>query len=334
MLRNNLQSIIDLKTKPPGSLGLLEKIALQIGLIQKTNKPKLKKPTIIVFAGDHGIAKEGVSNYPQEVTYQMVLNFLNGGAAINIFSKENRINLKIVDAGVNFDFKKNNKLIISKIGNGTNNFLNEKAMTKVQYELCMKKGGDIIEKIYNSGCNVIGFGEMGIGNTSSATMIMSNLCNIPIEKCTGRGTGLNKIKLKRKIEILKKAQAFHGKKNDPALILRIYGGFEIAQMCGAMLSAYEKNMLILIDGFIASSAFLVAYKIKSGIIGNALFCHQSDENGHKTLLKFLKAEPILKLNMRLGEGTGCALAYPIIKNAVAFLNDMASFESARVSNKK
>lgn len=333
MLKNELQEIIALKTKPPGSLGFLEKIALKIGLVQKTDKPKLEKPTIIVFAGDHGIAKEGVSNYPQEVTYQMVMNFLNGGAAINVFSRENKISLKVVDAGVNYNFKKNKNLINSKIGNGTRSFLYQKAMSTAQLNLCLKRGGEIIEKIFQGGCNTVGFGEMGIGNTSSATMLMSYLCNTPIEKCAGRGAGLNKAQLKRKIAILKKAQAFHGTINKPTSILKTFGGFEIAQMCGAMLAAYEKNMLILVDGFIASSAFLVAFKINPKIISTALFCHQSDEHGHKALLKFLKADPILKLQLRLGEGTGCALAYPVIKNAVAFLNDMASFKSAGVSNK-
>ena len=331
---NKLQHKIDFKTKPIGALGVLEKIALQIGAIQNTLLPTLKNPTIVVFAADHGIANEGVSAYPQEVTFQMVMNFLQGGAAINVFSKQNNINLKIVNAGVNFNFEKNEKLINAKVGNGTNSFLNQKAMSITQLQQCLEKGKEIVDQIANTGCNIIGFGEMGIGNTSSATMLMSYLCDLPIEKCVGRGTGLNDIQLENKISILKKAQLFQGKIENPKEVLQTFGGFEIAQMCSAMLTAFENNMIIMVDGFIASSAFLVAYKIKPAISNNAIFCHLSDEYGHQNLLDYLKAEPLLKLNMRLGEGTGCAVAYPIIKSAVTFLNNMASFERAGVTNKE
>lgn len=332
-IKNQLQNKIDFKTKPLGALGILEKLALQIGEIQDTLSPELTNPTIVVFAGDHGIAKEGVSAYPQEVTYQMVLNFLQGGAAINVFSNQNNINLKVVDAGVNFDFEPNIFLINTKIANGTKSFLREKAMTETQLQQCFDNGKQIVNKIFESNCNVIGFGEMGIGNTSSATMLMSYLCNLPIEKCVGRGTGLNDVQLTNKIAILQTAQDFHGEMNNPKEVLQTFGGFEIAQMCGAMLTAFEKNMLILVDGFIASNAFLVAQKINPLIINNAIFCHLSDELGHQNLLNFLGVEPLLKLKMRLGEGTGCAVAYPIIKSAVSFLNSMASFESAAVTNK-
>lgn len=331
---NKLQHKIDFKTKPIGALGLLEKLAKQIGTVQNTLSPTLQNPTILVFAADHGIANEGVSAYPQEVTFQMVMNFLQGGAAINVFSKQNNINLKIIDAGVNFDFEKNENLINAKIDRGTKSFLKDKAMTETQLQQCFEKGKEIISQIAKDGCNIIGFGEMGIGNTSSATMLISNLCNLPIEKCVGRGTGLDDIQLEKKIAILNQAKIFHGKIENPKNILRTFGGFEIAQMCSAMLTAFENNMIILVDGFIASSAFLVAYKLNPAIISNAIFCHLSDEFGHQSLLSYLNVEPLLKLKMRLGEGTGCAVAYPIIKSAVAFLNNMASFESAGVSNKE
>lgn len=333
-LVKELQQKIDLKTKPIGALGTLEKLALLIGQVQNTLTPTLIKPNIVVFAGDHGITKEGVSAYPQEVTYQMVMNFLNGGAAINVFSNQHNINLKIVDAGVNFDFEPSEKLTNAKIAYGTKNFLKEKAMSKTQVVQCFDKAAKIVNEIFETKSNVIGFGEMGIGNTSSATMLMSYLCKLPIEKCIGRGTGLNDIQLENKISILKQAQAFHGKIVDPKEVLQTFGGFEIAQICGAMLAAFEKKMLILIDGFIASSAFLVAYQINPKIISNAIFCHLSDEYGHQNLLNYLNADPLLKLNMRLGEGTGCAIAYPIMESAVAFLNNMASFESAAVTNKQ
>lgn len=333
-IKDKLQHKIDFKTKPIGALGTLEKLALQIGTIQNTLSPTLQNPTIVVFAADHGIAKEGVSAYPQEVTFQMVLNFLQGGAAINVFSKQNSINLKIVDAGVNFDFEENKNLFNLKIDKGTKSFLKDKAMTENQLQQCFEKGKEIVNQILKERCNIIGFGEMGIGNTSSATMLMSYLCNFPIEKCVGRGTGLNDIQLENKISILKQAQAFHGKIENPKEILQTFGGFEIAQMCSAMLTAFENKMTILIDGFIASCAFLVAHKLNPEIINNAIFCHLSDEFGHQNLLNYLKAEPLLKLNLRLGEGTGCAVAYPIIESAISFLNNMASFESAGVSNKK
>ncbi|MBM3160342.1 MAG: nicotinate-nucleotide--dimethylbenzimidazole phosphoribosyltransferase [Bacteroidetes bacterium] len=333
MLRDKLQHKIDFKTKPLGALGALEKLALQIGLIQNTESPTLQNPSILVFAGDHGIANEGVSAYPQEVTFQMVMNFLNGGAAINVFSAQHNIELKVVDAGVNYDFPANEKLIDSKISHGTKSFLNQKAMTAFQLEQCFEKGKEIVTTQYQNSCNVIGFGEMGIGNTSSASMLMSSLCNLPIEECVGRGTGLNDTQLSNKISILKQAKEYHGPIEDPKLVLQTFGGFEMAQMCGAMLAAFEKNMLILVDGFIASSVFLVACKINPSIINNAVFCHLSDEYGHKLLMSHFAVEPLLKLNMRLGEGTGCAVAYPIIESAVAFLNEMASFESAGVSNK-
>ncbi|MCZ2394547.1 MAG: nicotinate-nucleotide--dimethylbenzimidazole phosphoribosyltransferase [Chitinophagales bacterium] len=333
MIKKSLQHKIDFKTKPIGSLGFLEELAIQIGCIQNTLAPTLVQPIIIVFAADHGIAKEGVSAYPQEVTFQMVMNFLNGGAAINVFSVQNGIQLKIVDAGVNYNFDGDTRLIHSKIAYGTQNFLRHEAMSRIEFQSCFDKTEPIIQSIAKEGCNVIGFGEMGIGNTSSASMIMSYLCNLPIEQCTGKGTGLSKEQLNKKISILKKAQEFHGNKDTPQEVLQTFGGFEIVQMCAAMMEAYKNNLLILVDGFIASVAFLAAYKINPQIISHAIFCHLSDENGHKNLLNYLNARTVLNLNMRLGEGTGCAVAYPIIKSAISFLNNMASFEDAGVANK-
>jgi len=330
-LKEQLQHKINLKTKPLGALGTLEKIALQIGIIQNTLTPSLKKPTIVVFAADHGIAHEGVSAYPQEVTYQMVLNFLQGGAAINVFCKQHQIDLKVVDAGVNFDFEPHPSLIHAKITKQTQSFLHNPAMTTEQTEWCLQKGREIVENIQQEGSNVMGFGEMGIGNTSSASLLMSVLCDLPLQKCVGRGTGVNDEQLQRKIEILEKAKSQHNT-NNAFETLQTFGGFEIAQMCGAMLAAYEKNMLILVDGFIASSAFLVAYYFNPEILKNAVFCHLSDEFGHKNMLDFMGVEPLLNLQMRLGEGTGCAVAYPLIQSAVSFLNEMASFESAGVTS--
>jgi nicotinate-nucleotide--dimethylbenzimidazole phosphoribosyltransferase len=309
-----LQRRIDSKTKPLGSLGVLEKLAFQIGSAHCTHYPSLHNPVIVVLAGDHGIAREGVSAYPQEVTTQMVFNFLNGGAAINVFCKQNNIALEIAM--------------------GTKSFLKNKAMSRQQLESCFIEGRNIVNRAVYMNRNVIGFGEMGIGNTSAAAMLMSYICDLSIEECVGRGTGLNDSQLEHKIQILNQAKQFHGDITDPKQLLYTFAGFEMAQMCAAMLEAYEQNMMILVDGFICSAVYLVAHAINPRLRDNAIFCHLSDEHGHQSILNFLDVEPILKLNMRLGEGSGCAVAYPIIKSAVLFLEDMASFESAGVSEAK
>ena len=332
-MKNKLQQKIDSKTKPLGALGILEKLALQIGTIQESLSPTLRNPVLIVFAGDHGIAKDGVSAYPQEVTYQMVLNFLNDGAAINVFSKQHNFDLRIVDAGVNFDFDTDDLLIDNKVSYGTKSFLSNKAMNSDQFYKCIDKGKTLVKNIATQNTNIIGFGEMGIGNTSSSSMLMSYLCDLPIQECVGKGTGLNNKQLQQKIKILTQAKEFHGVLTDVEEIMATFGGFEMVQMCGAMLEAYSQNMVILVDGFIATAVFLAAFKMNPSIMKNAIFCHQSDEKGHELLLSYLEVEPIQKLGLRLGEGTGCALAYPMIESALNFLNDMASFESAGVSDK-
>ncbi|MDR0194232.1 MAG: nicotinate-nucleotide--dimethylbenzimidazole phosphoribosyltransferase [Myroides sp.] len=332
-IEQQLQSKIDLKTKPLKALGLLEKIAYKIGKAQQTLTPQLSNPTIIVFAADHGLAKESVSAYPTEVTYQMVLNFLNKGAAINVFCKQNNINLKVVDAGVNATFDSHPDLIQAKAGLGTHNMISGNAMTQDELDFCFKSGQQIVTDIATTGTNIIGFGEMGIGNTSSASLLMSTILNLPIDQCVGRGTGLDDTGLERKKNILSTIIDTHPKPNNAKEALLQFGGYEIAQMCAAMLEAYKHNMLIMVDGFIASSAFLCASNLEPKIIDNAIFCHKSDEIGHKLLLRSFDEQAILDMNLRLGEGTGCALAYPLIQSAVAFLNEMASFESANVSNK-
>ena len=328
-----LQNKIDNKTKPTGALGILEVLAKQIGLVFKTLEPKLIQPNIIVFAADHGIANHGVSAYPQDVTRQMVTNFLEGGAAINVFCRQNDIALSIVDSGVNYDFSPNSNLISAKIDRGTKSFLNGPAMSKEQLQLCFDKGIEIVSGIAKKGSNCIGFGEMGIGNTSTASVLMSVITGIPIEECVGKGTGVNDEKLRFKNEILKKAINAYTGTNELEDKMAYFGGFEILQMAGGMLEAYKNNMLILVDGFICSVAFLIAYEKNPSIIKNAIFSHQSAEQAHIKVLNYLKVKAILQLDLRLGEGTGCAIAFPIVKSAVAFLNEMASFESAGVSNK-
>ena len=206
-------------------------------------------------------------------------------------------------------------------------------MSDEKFEECLENGKRLVAAIAEQKTNVIGFGEMGIGNTSASSMIMSYLSDIPLKDCIGKGTGLDQKQLTQKINILEQAKAFHGKIDNVKSIFSSFAGFEMAQMLGAMLEAYAQNMIILVDGFIASTVFLAAKKLQPSILENAIFCHQSDEKGHKLLLNYLAAKPILKINLRLGEGTGCALAFPILQSAVNFLNEMASFESAGVSKK-
>ncbi len=332
-VNNDLQQKIDTKTKPPGSLGRLETLALQVGRIQNTLTPELRNPTILVFAGDHGITEEGVSPYPQEVTTQMVLNFLNGGAAINVFCNQHNLHLYVVDAGVKVDLPEHPELIVAKIGRGTKNFAQQPAMSAEECEQALNKGAELSRTLPDSECNVIGFGEMGIGNTSSAALLMQRYTGLPLEDCVGKGTGLDDSGLARKREILQKALNLHVGIQDQYAVLATYGGFEIAMMVGAMLESAVLGRILLIDGFIASSAFLAASRIVPEIKEYAVFTHQSDEQGHSEMLNYLQAEPLISLGMRLGEGTGAAVAFPLLQSAVAFLNEMASFESAGVSDR-
>lgn len=328
-----LQEKIDSKTKPLGALGTLETLAFQIATVFNTLTPQITNPNIVVFAADHGIANHGVSAYPQDVTRQMVANFLEGGAAINVFCNQNEIQLSIVDAGVNYDFPTNANLINAKIAKGTQSFLHVPAMSETELHLCFEKGKSIVDNIAKTGSNCIGFGEMGIGNTSTASVLMSVVTGLPIEECVGKGTGIEQEKLIQKQNLLKSAIENYSGEDQLEQQLAYFGGFEIIQIAGGMLAAYENKMLILVDGFICSVAFLIASKINSEIKNNAIFCHCSAEKAHGKLLNYLDAKPILNLDLRLGEGTGCAIAFPILKSAEVFLNDMASFESAGVSRK-
>ncbi|OCA75988.1 nicotinate-nucleotide--dimethylbenzimidazole phosphoribosyltransferase [Chryseobacterium artocarpi] len=334
MLTTELQHKIDFKTKPLGALGHLEHLAHKIGMVQNTTSPQLCNPHMVVFAADHGIATAGVSAYPQEVTYQMVMNFLGGGAAINVFCRQQGINIKIVDAGVNFDFPEGLKLIDKKVRKSSRNILEEPAMTSEEYQQALDNGRSVVTEIAETGCNIIGFGEMGIGNTSASSLMMSKLFNFPIISCIGRGTGLNDDQLQNKINILSVAIEKYPNVTTPDEVAQTFGGLEIAQMIGAMEEAYRQNMLIMVDGFIATVALATAWKKNPEILKNSIFCHVSDENAHLQLLELLGQKALLNLNLRLGEGTGCALAYPIIQSAVNFLNEMSSFEDAQVSNKE
>lgn len=331
-IRAALQDKINNKTKPLGALGRLEKLSMQAGLIQNTLVPRLNRPVMLVFAGDHGIVEAGVSPYPQAVTRQMVMNFLAGGAGVNVFSRQHGFEIRIVDGGVNHVFEQHPALVDAKIGMGTRNFLFEPAMTPEQCDQALDMGIGLAMKEVALGSNVIGFGEMGIGNTSSAAALMSVLCGLPVAECVGRGTGLDDAGLEHKTRIIARALERHGLPGDDAIAaLAIYGGFEIAMMAGAMIGAAQQRAILLIDGFIATAALLVASKMQPAILDYCVFAHCSDESGHRRMLQHLKAEPLLDLGLRLGEGTGAVLAYPLLQAAVNFLNEMASFESAGVS---
>jgi len=332
-MKTLLQKKIDMKTKPLGALGQLEDLALKVGLIQNSLEPELKNPTMVIFAADHGIAADGeVNPFPQEVTWQMVYNFLSGGAAINVFARQNGMAVKVVDAGVKHDFEPHPDLIDAKIAPGTKNYLHEPAMTEAQCEVAIEAGRKMIETLHAGGCNVVGFGEMGIGNTSSAALIMSALMELPISECVGSGTGLDAKGVGKKAEVLERViQKHQVPSDDPLKVLQTYGGFEIAMICGAMLKAAELQMVILNDGFIVTSALLVASRMQEEVLDSCVFCHTSNERGHQKMLDYFEAKPLLGLGLRLGEGTGAALAYPLVEAAVHFLNEMASFESAGVS---
>lgn len=337
MLKDQLQNKINSKTKPLGALGLLEEIALQVGLIQATTQPFIAIPTIMVFAADHGIAQTGLVNpYPQSVTAQMVLNFLNGGAAISVFTQMHQLQLMVVDAGVNahLNHLQHPNFIHAKQAMGTANYLVAPAMTAEQVLNCINKGKELINTVAIEGCNCIGLGEMGIGNTSSAALIMHAITKIPMQECVGRGTGANDEQLTIKTNTLEKVAAFHQLhtlSNKPIELLSAVGGFEIAMMAGAFVEAANQKMVIVVDGFIATAALLIAIQLEPKVLENCIFAHSSNEQGHAMMLNYLKAKPLLNIGLRLGEGTGAALAIPLIESAVAFLNQMASFEQAGVS---
>ncbi|WP_420993450.1 nicotinate-nucleotide--dimethylbenzimidazole phosphoribosyltransferase [Cupriavidus sp. 30B13] len=330
-LRPALQAAIDAKTKPLGALGRLESLALQIGLITGSTAPALRRPAVIVFAADHGIADAGVSAYPAEVTAQMVLNFLGGGAAINVFARQHGLALEVVDAGVRAPLPAAPGLVNCRIAAGTHNFARERAMSAEQAEAALTAGMARVLRHAQQGTNAIAFGEMGIANTSSAACLMSRLTGTPLDECIGRGTGLDDSGLARKRAVLAQALDLHADAVEPLDALAAFGGFEVAMMAGAFLAAAASRMVIVVDGFIASAALLVAQRLDPAVLDYCVFSHCSHEHGHRRLLAQFGAEPLLALDLRLGEGTGAALAYPLLVSAAAFLREMATFGGAGVS---
>ncbi|MCE4062770.1 nicotinate-nucleotide--dimethylbenzimidazole phosphoribosyltransferase [Pandoraea sputorum] len=332
-----LQHAIDIKTKPPGSLGALERVAHRIGRIQQSATPELTRPAMLVFAGDHGVVAAGVSPYPQAVTAQMALNFLRGGAAINVFCRAGGIEMEVINAGVAADFPAHASLVDIPVARGTQNFVDMPAMTREQLETALAAGAARVVTHASRGTRMIGFGEMGIGNTSAAACLMQRLTGLPLADCVGRGTGVDDAGLARKTAVLERALAAHpatGDTPDPLDTLATFGGFEIAMMTGAYLAAAKLGLVIVVDGFISTSALLVAARVAPAVLDYCVFAHASDETGHRAMLDALGAEPLLQLGLRLGEGTGAALAMPLIQAAAAFLREMATFEGAGVSDRE
>jgi nicotinate-nucleotide--dimethylbenzimidazole phosphoribosyltransferase len=327
-LAARLQHAINNKTKPLGSLGSLEGLAHKVGMIQRTTQPEIREPAILVFAADHGVVAEGISAFPQEVTWQMVENFLAGGAAINVFARQNGCTLKVVDAGVKHEFGPREGLVNRKIANGTANFAQQPAMSAQQCMEAIECGMDLVAELPG---NVVGFGEMGIGNTTAASALMHRLTGIPVADCVGAGTGLAPEGIARKQAVIEAAMGLHADAQGGLQALATFGGLEIAMMAGAMLKAAERRMVLVIDGFIVTSALLVAARVQPSVLEYCVFSHCSDESGHKRMLDFLGVRPLLNLGLRLGEGTGAALAMPLLHAAVNFLNQMATFDSAQVS---
>ncbi|MFP7571438.1 nicotinate-nucleotide--dimethylbenzimidazole phosphoribosyltransferase [Marivita sp. S2033] len=325
-----LRAKIDNKTKPLGALGRLESLAAQVARLQGTLSPTMQSCQLTIFAADHGIAQSGVSAYPSEVTRQMVLNFASGGAAANIFCAVNDVALRVVNAGVLGGAFGSGAVLDRPIAEGTANSLTGPAMTHAQRDAALSQGRILGQ---DGTADAVVFGEMGIGNSSSATLIAHFLTGLDVASLAGRGTGLDDAGLAAKRSLLTKAAARCRGLSDPAEVLAEYGGFEIAMIVGAILAAAESRRIVLIDGFIASAAALIAVRMQPETRKAMVFAHRSTEPGHGAILTALKADPLLDLGLRLGEGTGAVLAWPLLKSAVAMLNDMASFETAGVSGK-
>jgi len=330
-IRTFLQVKIDNLTKPKGSLGILEAIALQIGWVQQTLSPELRKPHHVVFAGDHGIAEENVSLSPQEITYQMITNFLHGGAGVNVFARQHGFEMIVVDAGVNHDFPSDVSIVNKKIRKSTSNYLHQSAMTHDEMNLTIAHGADCATHCHDKGCNIICFGEMGITNTSSSALWMSYLTNIPLKQCIGAGSDHTGGIVNHKYNVLSQAMENYTGDGSAEDVIRYFGGFEMVMTVGAMLKAAELGMLILVDGFIMTNCVLAASMLYPEMINYCIFGHQGDEAGHKLLLEYLKATPLLNLGLRLGEGTGALCAYPIVESAVRMINEMSSFNTVQVT---
>lgn len=320
-------------TKPPGSLGRLEEIANRMAAIQGTLSPKVERPRIVVFAADHGVCAEAISPYPQTVTAQMVANYLRGGAGINALARASGVELEVVDAGVLHEIPETRGLVRRAIAAGTRNFCEEPALTREQAVAALALGVERADQAAADGCTLLGFGEMGIGNTTSAAALTAALTGLEPAGVVGRGAGADDAGMARKRSAVERAMALHREHlRDPLDILARLGGLEIGAMCGLCLGAAANRCAVLVDGFIATAAAALAVRFSGGVRDYLFAAHRSTEPGQAGLLDLIGQRPLLDLGMRLGEGTGSALAVPLMRAAVAALTEMATFESAGVSN--
>ncbi len=330
-LRERLQHLIDNKTKPLGSLGRLERLAVDIGMVLGSESPDIRQAQMVVFAADHGLAAKGVSAYPSDVTWQMVENFLSGGAAVSVLARQHGLGLTVVDCGVNKDFAPRAGLLVRKVARGTQDASEAPAMTEDQCRQAIDNGAAVVRDLPG---NALLLGEMGIGNTSAAALLLARLANLSISDCTGAGTGLDAERVNRKIGILRQVLDRHVGASAPLAALAAMGGFEVASMVGAVMQAAYERRVIVVDGFIATAAVLVASKLQPHVLQRCVFAHRSGERGHALMLAHLRVNPLLDLGLRLGEGSGAALAWPLLQSACALMREMASFESAGVSREE
>lgn len=343
-----IQNKIDNLNKPKGSLGRLESLALQICKIQDTLTPELKHPCHILFGSDHGIEREGVSFSPREVTWQQMINYGKGGGGVNMFCRQHGFKLRVVDAGVDYDFdkEKHSHIIDRKIAYGTKNFLNEPAMSEDEFNRALAIGAEQVDECMKEGCNIISFGEMGIANTSPSSVFMSLFLDLPLKQCVGAGSGLDMTGVQHKLRVLEEsvknftrnirssremAEVLNVPQEMAKYITRYFGGFEMVAAIGGMIRAAEHRMVILVDGFIMTACMLAASKLNDNVMNYAVFGHCGDEGGHKLMLDKMGAEPLLHLGLRLGEGTGAICAFPIVQSAVNMINEMDNFAHAEIT---
>ena len=334
-LMEKTQKRLDNLTKPLGSLGRLEGLAKQICGITGKDNPYLGNKVIFTLAADHGVTEEGVSPYPKEVTAQMVYNFLAGGAGINVLASHSGARVVVVDMAVASDLRTDPRLVIKKIAYGSKNMAKGPAMSRDEAVKAIVAGFEVFEDEFRRGADIIGTGEMGIGNTTAASAITAVFTGKPVEEITGRGAGLDDKGIKHKVETIKKALAINKPDAGDAIdVLSKVGGFEIAGLAGIILAAASRKVPVVVDGFISGAAALVAYKIEPKVKDYMIAAHQSVEGGHKYILEHIGLKPLFDLNLRLGEGTGAALAIGLAEASVKILTQMATFQSANVSEKK
>ncbi len=326
-LRARLQHTLDHKTKPLGSLGMLEELALRVGLILGSDAPQLDSPQMLVCAADHGLAARGVSAYPSDVTWQMVKNFLAGGAAVSVLARQHGIALTVMDCGVRHEFTPRPGLLQCKVAAGTADASIGPAMSAAQCNTAMEHGAAAVRALPG---NALLLGEMGIGNTSAASMLLARLSGQDIDDCTGAGTGLDAEGLQRKRAVLRGVLNLHADATAPLDALAAFGGFEIAALVGTVMQAASERRVIVVDGFITGAAVLVARGLLPQVLQRCVFSHRSHEHGHARMLQHLGVEPLLDLRLRLGEGSGAALAWPLVVSACLILREVASFDSAGV----